>query len=54
VDNAAYAVEVWYSSGMAKQETVSVRIYKSTRQKAKQLAAKQGITISQVIAAALK
>jgi hypothetical protein len=39
---------------MQKEPTVSVRIYKPTRQKAKQLAAKKGVTIAQVIADALK
>ena len=34
--------------------TVPVRIYKSTRAKAKQLAAKRGVTISQLIDDAVK
>jgi antitoxin component of RelBE/YafQ-DinJ toxin-antitoxin module len=39
---------------MKQEQTVSVRIYKTTRQKAKQLAAKRGITLARAFAEALK
>jgi antitoxin component of RelBE/YafQ-DinJ toxin-antitoxin module len=39
---------------MAKQEMVSVRIYKSVRSRAKQIAAKKGITLARAIAEAVK
>jgi antitoxin component of RelBE/YafQ-DinJ toxin-antitoxin module len=37
-----------------KEQTVSVRVHVSVRQKAKQLAAKRGITLAQAIAELIK